>query len=60
MRRPAPHWTMAGVTAAHRLGLLTDEAARQMQQEIQCRLEVLRAGPVGEKRRAAKQGIWQR
>ncbi len=51
---------MAGVTAAHKLGLLTDETAGQMRREILRRLEVLRAGPVGEKRRAAKHDIWQR
>lgn len=45
---------MAGVAAAEALGLLSPEAAAAKKEEIRSRLETLRSGMFGEKRRTAK------
>ena len=46
---------LAGVCAAHALGLLTNEQAADKKAEINARLDALRAGLFGERRRTAKQ-----
>lgn len=46
---------LAGVCAAHALGLLTDKQAADKKAEINARLDALRAGLFGERRRTAKQ-----
>jgi len=43
------------VCAAHALGLLTNEQAADKKAEINARLDALRAGLFGERRRTAKQ-----
>ncbi len=45
---------LAGVCAAHSLGLLTDEQALEKKSEILARLSILRSGMFGQKRRLAK------
>ena len=45
---------LAGVAAAESLGLLTKEEAAEKKAEIWNRLEILRSGMFGEKRRTAK------
>lgn len=51
---------MAGISAAHKLGLIGEEEYRNQKEQIMRRLDVLRAGPVGEKRLVAKRQIWGR
>ena len=45
---------LAGVSAAQALGLLTQEEAEAKKGEIRARLDILRSGMFGEKRRTAK------
>ena len=51
---------MAGVRAAYKLGLFTAEQYEEERAKIMHRLDVLRAGPFGEKRKNAKEEIWRR
>lgn len=49
---------MAGCRAAYRLGYLTREEYETEKRALLGRLNALRAGPFGEKRRAAKEALW--
>ncbi len=49
---------MAGLRAAFTLGYMDAEAYACGKRAIMHRLDILRAGPFGEKRRAAKEAIW--
>ena len=51
---------MAGIHAAYKLGFLSESTYQQKRQEILNRLNILRSGPFGEKRRQAKEEIWQK
>ncbi len=46
---------LSGINAARALGFLTDDEADKLSSEVWIRLDSLRAGPYGEKRRAAKE-----
>ena len=46
---------LAGIAAACSLGYLTPEQAEERKQAVYRRLDVLRSGPFGEKRRQLKQ-----
>ena len=50
---------LAGTRAACRLGLLDERAYEGRRAEIQGRLDRLRQGPFGEKRRRAKEEVWK-
>lgn len=50
---------MAGIRVAYNLGFLDESSYRQKRQEIIRRLDILRSGPFGEKRRQAKEEIWR-
>ena len=50
---------LAGTRAAYRLGLLDEETYEGRRAEIQGRLDRLRQGPFGEKRRRAKEEVWK-
>ncbi|MEL7608932.1 MAG: FAD-dependent oxidoreductase [Bacillota bacterium] len=50
---------MAGIRAAYKLGFLGRSAYEQKRQELVGRLDILRSGPLGEKRREAKEEIWR-
>lgn len=49
---------LAGIRAAYRLGQISPTQYAQRQQVIQQRLDRLRQGPFGEKRRKAKEEVW--
>lgn len=49
---------MAGVQAACRLGLITPRDCAAVQRELQDRLNTLRQGPFGERRRQAKEEVF--
>lgn len=49
---------MAGCRAAYTLGYLTDEEYEETKRALLNRLNALRAGPFGEKRRTAKEALW--
>lgn len=50
---------LAGTRAAYRLGLLDEGTYEGRRAEIQGRLDRLRQGPFGEKRRRAKEEVWK-
>jgi len=50
---------MAGVSAAHRCGLLSDLREAEEHRKIQERLDMLRSGQFGEKRKSAEQAVWK-
>ena len=50
---------LAGLGAAEKLGLLTKEEAAEEREIIIGRLNKLRSGPFGERRRAAKEAVWE-
>jgi NADPH-dependent 2,4-dienoyl-CoA reductase/sulfur reductase-like enzyme len=49
---------VAGCRAAHALGYMTDDEYEGTKRALLKRLNALRAGPFGEKRRAAKEALW--
>ena len=49
---------LAGTRAAHKLGYLTDDEYAAARQTILNRLNTLRTGPFGERRRLAKEDVW--
>jgi hypothetical protein len=49
---------LAGCRAAFALGYLSKEQYEENKRALLCRLNALRAGPFGEKRRAAKEALW--
>lgn len=49
---------LAGTCAAYRLGYLTDDQYVEARQTILNRLNTLRTGPFGERRRLAKEAVW--
>lgn len=50
---------MAGIRAAYNLGYCSEAAYLEQKQQIMNRLDILRGGPLGEKRKDAKQAIWE-
>ena len=49
---------LAGTRAAYKLGFLTDEEYEAAYETIMKRLNTLRAGPFGERRRLLKEAVW--